>query len=132
MDVGPSSIGQKSEPVAVYTVEEAAQILRIGRSLAYALARRYLATDGREGLPVLRVGSCLRVPAWALLELVRTGRVVRLVPVSTPDADDSRRTSVDAGLCLADHDSLRRANQRASARSRSTDEVERLVLFQSE
>jgi hypothetical protein len=61
------------------TVEEAATVLRIGRSLAYQLARRYLATGGAEGLPVMRLGSaCLRVPRWALIELVRTGRVVRL------------------------------------------------------
>jgi hypothetical protein len=60
------------------TVEEAAGLLRIGRSLAYELARQYEASDGREGLPVMRLGSCLRVPRWALAELIATGRVVRL------------------------------------------------------
>jgi hypothetical protein len=60
------------------TIEEAAGVLRIGRSLAYELARRYEASNGRHGLPVMRVGSCLRVPRWALAELVSTGRVVRL------------------------------------------------------
>ncbi len=61
------------------TVTEAAAELRIGRSKAYELARRYLATGGREGLPVIRVGAaCLRVPRWALLVLVHTGRVVSL------------------------------------------------------
>src|SRR5437868_2605495 len=39
------------------TVEEAAAVLRIGRSLAYQLARHYLATGGAEGLPVMRLGS---------------------------------------------------------------------------
>jgi hypothetical protein len=62
------------------TVEQAAQILCIGRSLAYDLAHRYEASGGLEGLPVLRLGGCLRVPTWALLELVTTGRVVCLVP----------------------------------------------------
>jgi hypothetical protein len=62
----------------VLTVEEAARVLRIGRSLGYQLARRYLAAGGAEGLPVMRLGSaCLRVPRWALIELVGTGRVVR-------------------------------------------------------
>ena len=57
------------------TIDEAAGLLRVSRSLAYQLARRYLAT-GAQGLPVIRVGSCLRVPRWALLELIHTGRVV--------------------------------------------------------
>ena len=52
--------------------------MRVGRSLAYQLARQYLATGGTEGLPVIRIGTCLRVPRWALLELITTGRVVRL------------------------------------------------------
>jgi hypothetical protein len=62
----------------VLTVEEAASALRIGRSLAYQLAREYDATGGVSGLPVIRLGGCLRVPRWALLELALTGRVVRL------------------------------------------------------
>ncbi|MBA3605825.1 MAG: helix-turn-helix domain-containing protein [Acidimicrobiia bacterium] len=60
------------------TVEEAAAVLRIGRTLAYALARRYEASGGREGLPVVRLGGCLRVPRWALIELACNGRVVAL------------------------------------------------------
>jgi hypothetical protein len=85
--VGPMAIERRTElrdaaatdpaPV-VYTVEEAAHILRIGRSLAYTLARRYLETAGHDGLPVLKVGSCLRVPRWALLEFIQTGTTVSL------------------------------------------------------
>ena len=60
------------------TVEEAAGVLRIGRSLAYRMTREYLVSGGTAGLPVIRVGACLRVPRWALVELVSTGRVVRL------------------------------------------------------
>ena len=44
------------------TVEEAAAVLRIGRSKAYELAREYLATDGASGMPVIRLGKQLRVP----------------------------------------------------------------------
>ena len=62
------------------TVEEAARALGIGRSLGYRLARLYEATGGTEGLPVIRVGTVLRVPEWALVELMRTGRVVNLHP----------------------------------------------------
>ena len=60
------------------TIEEAARVLRIGRSLAYHLAHEYEASSGISGLPVIRVGGCLRVPRWALLELAMSGRVVRL------------------------------------------------------
>ena len=53
-----------------FTVEEAAEIMRIGRTLAYQQAARYEATGGAEGLPVVRIGRLLRVPragleAWA-------------------------------------------------------------------
>lgn len=50
----------------VLTVEEAARILRIGRNSAYALARQWLATGGKEGLPAVRLGRCVRVPRPAL------------------------------------------------------------------
>jgi len=51
------------------TVEEAAKRLRIGRTLAYQLARRYRITDGAEGLPVVAFGNVLRVPKAKLEEL---------------------------------------------------------------
>ena len=66
------------------TVEESAGVLRIGRSLAYRMTREYLASGGIAGLPVIRVGACLRVPRWALVELVATGRVVRLCDATVP------------------------------------------------
>jgi hypothetical protein len=68
---------------ALMTIAEAAAVLRIGRSKAYEMAHQYLATGGREGLPVIRLGAgCLRVPRWALLVLVHTGRVVSLTEVA--------------------------------------------------
>jgi hypothetical protein len=67
------------------TVEEAAGVLRIGRSLAYDLARRYEATLGTEGLPNIKLSTgCRRVPTWALIELATTGRTVRLDPDIAP------------------------------------------------
>ena len=50
------------------TVEEAAAILRIGRTAAFQQARLFLATGGAEGLPVRRVGHAMRVPTARLEE----------------------------------------------------------------
>ncbi len=51
-----------SEPL-VLTVEEAAKILRIGRTAAYEAARR-------GDLPVIRVGRSLRVPRHRLAQML--------------------------------------------------------------
>ena len=77
------TVGTEDEPDTeqqlFLTIAEAAVVLRIGRSLAYDLARRYEATLGADGLPNIRLSSgCRRVPTWALLELASTGRTVRL------------------------------------------------------
>jgi hypothetical protein len=62
------------EPL-LYTVLEAAKQLHIGRTLAYQQAERYLATNGRDGIPAIKIGNCLRVPRPGLLALAFTGRV---------------------------------------------------------
>jgi len=54
----------------LFTVSEVAAILRVGRSTAYELAARDLATGGGEGLGVVRVGGQLRVRRAALEALV--------------------------------------------------------------
>jgi excisionase family DNA binding protein len=53
-------------------VEEAALVLRISRTSAYALTRRFLDTGGREGLPAVRIGRSVRVPAAALEQMANT------------------------------------------------------------
>ena len=45
-------------------------VLGIGRSLAYGEVRRYLATDGREGVPAVRIGSAIRIPRVGLVDLM--------------------------------------------------------------
>lgn len=70
----------------VLTVEEAADVPRIGRSLAYQLANQYLSSRGMIGMSAYRLGNCIRVPRWALIELATTGRVVRLNEANVPKA----------------------------------------------
>jgi hypothetical protein len=57
-------------PPDFLTLDEAAAVIRIGRTVAYQLARRYLDTDGREGLPVVRFGKQLRFPRCRLEEFL--------------------------------------------------------------
>jgi hypothetical protein len=52
------------------TVEEAGEVLRIGRGKAYAMAREWRETNGRSGLPVVDLGNVLRVPRPALEEMI--------------------------------------------------------------
>ncbi len=78
---------------AMLTVEEAARVLRIGRSLAYQLATLYITSDGIDGLPVVRLGGVLRVPGFAVRELITTGVIVQLTstpPVSTATTRPTR------------------------------------------
>jgi hypothetical protein len=60
------------------TIKEAAAEMRVCLSHGYQLAHEYLNSGGTSGLPVLRFGTCMRVPRWALDVLITTGRVVRL------------------------------------------------------
>lgn len=76
------------------TVEEAAGILRIGRTAAYALAREWRSTGGRSGLPVLQLGRTLRVPRAALLRLLE-GEPTD--PRSEPNGSEGRAATRPAG-----------------------------------
>lgn len=54
----------------VLTIDEAADVLRISRNTAYALARVWRETAGERGLPVIELGRSLRVPRAALARLL--------------------------------------------------------------
>lgn len=47
------------------TVPEVAVRLRISRTAAYQLARRWLDGDLTDGIPAVRIGRSIRVPAAA-------------------------------------------------------------------
>ena len=55
------------------TVEQAAALLKIGRTKAYLLTQEYRATDGRSGLPVVDLGDVLRVPGPAIERMLGIG-----------------------------------------------------------
>jgi excisionase family DNA binding protein len=59
----------ETEPLTL-TVEEAAELLGLSRPLAYEQARKFLATDGREGIPCIRFGRRVVVPRVALERLL--------------------------------------------------------------
>jgi len=52
------------------TVEEAAALLRISRTKAYALTQEWRASGGGSGLPVIDLGDTLRVPRRALEQML--------------------------------------------------------------
>ena len=54
---------------ALLTVLEAAEVLGIGRTTAYALIR-----EGAWPTPVVRVGKLIKIPASPLHRFVETGR----------------------------------------------------------
>jgi hypothetical protein len=64
------------------TVEEAARVLRIARTAAYAQVRVGRDTDGRAGIPTITIGGQYRVPRGALEE--RIGRPITHIPSAPP------------------------------------------------
>lgn len=75
------------------TVNDAARVLRIGRSKAYELTALYTSSGGRQGLPCLRLGDLVRVPKAALHEFVTTGHIVQLIPQHEVNASGNTTAS---------------------------------------
>lgn len=82
-----------------FTVEEAADRLRIGRTSAYLAAKQYRETGGADGLPVIAIRGSLRVPRrkleeWAGGPLGEPGdaEVVTLPPPTEPTPERPRST----------------------------------------
>jgi excisionase family DNA binding protein len=80
-----------SQPPDFLTVEEAARVLRIGRTAAYALARSWRDTDGQQGIPVVEFGRLLRVPRRALEELA--GGSITTTPTRTTEQAVAEETA---------------------------------------
>jgi hypothetical protein len=91
------------------SVEQMCAVLGIGRSLGYTEVRRYLATGGREGIPAVRIGSVLRIPRTALVELLAT--------VTVPSGADASllRAVVDTPSSVASSPRSGRTRRRTSS-----------------
>ena len=87
------------------TIKEVAAVMRVGRSKAYDLARRYLATGGVDGLPVRRIGNQLRAPRLLLEDWLG-------VPITWPIPPAA--TSVEPAPPPAPVESRTRHGRRAS------------------
>ena len=68
----PAKVGTRSSDRLFVSVEEAARMLGVSRTLAYALAREFL-TNGVTGLPCVRVGSRRIVVPRRVIEDLSSG-----------------------------------------------------------
>ena len=79
-----TSAGQKAPDLL--TVSQAAIVMQLGRTTAYALVSRFVETDGAEGIPAVVIGGQYRVPRTRLEEV--TGG-----PISWPPRREPRTRS---------------------------------------
>jgi hypothetical protein len=77
------------------TVEEAANLLGISRTMAYTEATRFRVTEGGSGLPNIRLGGRILVLTAPLLDLVRAGPL--FVPAFTEPASAAAAGSGSVG-----------------------------------
>lgn len=125
------------------TVEEAGDVLRIGRTKAYAMAREWRRTGGESGLPVLDFGHVLRVPRHALEQLLGAELHARMdhdgsasVPATTVgDACNMTPTTAVAEPPVVEAPVVSRLSARSStsraARRRRPSPASQLELFGS-
>jgi excisionase family DNA binding protein len=91
------------------TLEEAARVLRVGRTTAYADVRRWFATGGADGLPAVRVRRQVRVPRRELED--RIGG-----PITWPIPDEPAAATTTAAPVTA-IDTRPRPSRRRRSRS---------------
>jgi hypothetical protein len=115
----PTDPPEPNPTKAFLTVEEAAALLRIGRTAAYALTRQWRATDGAEGLPVVRVGRLLRVPVHQL-ERLAAGAIDHVDPTPPGRSADAATPTPPAP---------EQAPRSTTRRSRRTTDQAQATLF---
>jgi excisionase family DNA binding protein len=70
----------------LYTVTEAARLLKVSRTTAYQMVRDYFESGGRNGVPAIRVRRLVRLPHWSLMVFIDTGEVVNLLELAADNA----------------------------------------------
>jgi hypothetical protein len=75
--------GAASVPPDFLTLEEAAAVLRVGRSTAYREANAFESSGGKTGIPVIRYGKLFRVPRCRLEEQLG-GPITWPLPIDAP------------------------------------------------
>jgi hypothetical protein len=87
------------QPPDLLTIEEAARVLRIGRTKAYAMSQEWRVTNGEAGIKVCELGGQLRVPkAWLEEQL---GAPVLFVPSPRDRSKRSGHSPKPATAALA-------------------------------
>jgi len=97
-------------------VDEAAAVLRVGRTKAYRMTRDWRTSGGRSGLPVVDFGHVLRVPRRALEQVI--GFELTVVPDPDPDH------SADPAAPPPSPDPVKPARQRRSRRARRSSQLD--------
>ena len=87
------AVSRLAAPPDFLTLEEAAAVLRVGRSTAYREANAFERSGGRTGIPVIRFGKQFRVPRCRLEEQLG-GPITWPLPIDdTPVPDSVTRPS---------------------------------------
>jgi len=94
------SFSSASSVPDLLTVEEAARVLRIGRTKAYALTQQWRDSGGEFGIPVIDIGG-LRVPRVRLEQII--GAPILTLPTKEP-APVEQETAEAPGLHSIDGD----------------------------
>jgi hypothetical protein len=129
------------------TVEEAAELLRVGRTKAYAMAKQWRASGGTTGLPVIDLGNTLRVPLWRLeamvgaelrpvpadVVLLDSAGGVAATPIEASDAGpDAAPPRAEASLSAAWPAPTTQVRRRQSSRRRTRPDTAQLTLLSTD
>ncbi len=103
----------RTSPPDFLTVEEAAAVLRIGRTSAYRQARLFIATTGVEGLCADRFGKQIRIPRCYLEQ--RLGG-----PITWPILADERPVASPVASITSDASAARVTRRTARSPGQDT------------